>query len=83
MKRKLTVNLTVFNIVFYRGLEAIAVDYVRASMFGPLIPKLALGLVYLFCIATLGGLFYIITHGNGISNTIKQVWSIKSDSQTA
>ncbi|CAB3249463.1 unnamed protein product [Arctia plantaginis] len=65
------------------GLEAIAVDYVRASIFGPIIPKLALGLVYLFCIATLGGLFYIITHGNGLSNTILQFWSIKSDSQKA
>ncbi|OWR45308.1 putative succinate dehydrogenase [ubiquinone] cytochrome b small subunit [Danaus plexippus plexippus] len=60
------------------GLEAIAVDYVRASLFGPLIPKLAIGLVYLISIATLGGLFYIITHDIGIANSIRQFWSVKS-----
>ncbi|CAH2094829.1 unnamed protein product [Euphydryas editha] len=60
------------------GLEAIAVDYVRASIFGPVIPKVAIGLVYLISIATLGGLFYIITHDIGIANSIKQFWAIKS-----
>lgn len=65
------------------GLEAIAVDYVRASLFGPVIPKIAIGLVYLLSIATLGGLFYIISHDVGIGNTVRQFWSIKSDSQKA
>ncbi|KAJ0173467.1 hypothetical protein K1T71_010616 [Dendrolimus kikuchii] len=65
------------------GLEAIAVDYVRASIFGPIIPKIAIGLVYLISIATLGGLFYIISHDVGIANTIRQFWAIKSDSQKA
>ncbi|CAH0728627.1 unnamed protein product, partial [Brenthis ino] len=60
------------------GLEAIAVDYVRASIFGPVIPKLAIGLVYLISIATLGGLFYVITHDIGVANSIKQFWSIKA-----
>ncbi|XP_063538882.1 succinate dehydrogenase [ubiquinone] cytochrome b small subunit, mitochondrial [Cydia strobilella] len=60
------------------GLEAIAVDYVRASIFGPFIPKLAIGLVYLISIATLGGLFYIISHDVGIANAIKQFWSVKA-----
>lgn len=60
------------------GLEAIAVDYVRAGVFGPIIPKMAIGLVYLISIATLGGLFYIITHDIGIGNSIKQLWAIKS-----
>lgn len=67
----------------YRGLEAVAVDYVRASIFGPLIPKIAIGLVYLLSIATLGGLFYIISHDVGLANGIKQLWAIKSDSQKA
>uniref|UniRef100_A0A1E1WR06 Succinate dehydrogenase [ubiquinone] cytochrome b small subunit n=1 Tax=Pectinophora gossypiella TaxID=13191 RepID=A0A1E1WR06_PECGO len=61
------------------GLEAIAVDYVRASIFGPVIPKIAIGLVYAISIATLGGLFYIITHDVGISNTIRNFWAIKSE----
>ncbi|XP_026498924.2 succinate dehydrogenase [ubiquinone] cytochrome b small subunit, mitochondrial [Vanessa tameamea] len=60
------------------GLEAIAVDYVRASIFGPVIPKIAIGLVYLISIATLGGLFYVITHDIGIANSVRQLWSIKS-----
>ncbi|CAH0594523.1 unnamed protein product [Chrysodeixis includens] len=63
------------------GLEAIAIDYVRASVVGPILPKIALGLVYLISIATLGGLFYIISHDGGIANTIKQIWAIKSDRQ--
>lgn len=63
------------------GLEAIAVDYVRASVFGPFIPKVALGLVYILCFATLGGLFYIISHDIGLANTFRQLWAIKSDSQ--
>uniref|UniRef100_A0A2A4JSV9 Succinate dehydrogenase [ubiquinone] cytochrome b small subunit n=1 Tax=Heliothis virescens TaxID=7102 RepID=A0A2A4JSV9_HELVI len=63
------------------GLEAIAIDYVRASVVGPILPKIALGLVYLISIATLGGLFYIISHDVGIANMIKQIWAIKSDRQ--
>ncbi|KAG6441984.1 succinate dehydrogenase [ubiquinone] cytochrome b small subunit, mitochondrial isoform X2 [Manduca sexta] len=61
------------------GLEAIAVDYVRASLFGPVIPKIAIGLVYLLSFATLGGLFYIITHDIGLANSIRQFWSVKSE----
>ncbi|XP_050664042.1 succinate dehydrogenase [ubiquinone] cytochrome b small subunit, mitochondrial [Leptidea sinapis] len=60
------------------GLEAIAVDYVRASIFGPILPKIAIGLVYLISIATLGGLFYIITHDVGLANAIKQLWAVKA-----
>uniref|UniRef100_S4P5H2 Succinate dehydrogenase [ubiquinone] cytochrome b small subunit n=1 Tax=Pararge aegeria TaxID=116150 RepID=S4P5H2_9NEOP len=60
------------------GLEAIAVDYVRASIFGPVIPKIAIGLVYLISIATLGGLFYVITHDIGLANSVRQFWSIKA-----
>ncbi|XP_073950155.1 succinate dehydrogenase, subunit D [Choristoneura fumiferana] len=63
------------------GLEAIAVDYVRASVVGPLLPKVAIALVYLISIATLGGLFYIISHDVGLSNTVRQFWSIKPQQQ--
>ncbi|XP_059047834.1 succinate dehydrogenase [ubiquinone] cytochrome b small subunit, mitochondrial isoform X2 [Achroia grisella] len=65
------------------GLEAIVVDYVRASIFGPVIPKIAIGLVYLISIATLGGLFYVISHDIGIANSFRQLWAIKSDSNKA
>ncbi|XP_047512230.1 succinate dehydrogenase [ubiquinone] cytochrome b small subunit, mitochondrial isoform X2 [Pieris napi] len=60
------------------GLEAIAVDYVRASIFGPIIPKIAIALVYLISIATLGGLFYLISNDVGLSNAIRQLWGVKS-----
>ncbi|KAG7297646.1 hypothetical protein JYU34_018358 [Plutella xylostella] len=60
------------------GLEAIAVDYVRAAIFGPFIPKVAIALVYLISIATLGGLFYIISHDVGLANTFLQLWAVKS-----
>ncbi|XP_038206821.1 succinate dehydrogenase [ubiquinone] cytochrome b small subunit, mitochondrial [Zerene cesonia] len=60
------------------GLEAIAVDYVRASMFGPIIPKIAIALVYIISIATLGGLFYLISNDVGLANAIKQFWGVKS-----
>ncbi|CAG9789510.1 unnamed protein product [Diatraea saccharalis] len=64
------------------GLEAIAVDYVRATIFGPLIPKIAIGLVYLLSIATLGGLFYLISHDVGLANSVKQIWSIKAEQKS-
>ncbi|CAK1583977.1 unnamed protein product [Parnassius mnemosyne] len=65
------------------GLEAIAVDYVRASIFGSVIPKIAIGLVYLLSIATLGGLFYIISHDVGLANTVRQFWAVRSQGQNA
>ncbi|XP_068619433.1 succinate dehydrogenase [ubiquinone] cytochrome b small subunit, mitochondrial [Battus philenor] len=65
------------------GLEAIAVDYVRASIFGPVIPKIAIGLVYLLSIATLGGLFYIISHDIGIANSVRRLWAVRSQGQPA
>lgn len=40
------------------GLEAIVVDYIRPSVFGATIPKVALGSLYLLSILTLAGLFY-------------------------
>ncbi|CAH0400636.1 unnamed protein product [Chilo suppressalis] len=61
------------------GLEAIAVDYVRAAILGPVIPKIAIGLVYLLSIATLGGLFYLISHDVGLANSVRQLWAIKSE----
>ncbi|XP_013135744.1 PREDICTED: putative succinate dehydrogenase [ubiquinone] cytochrome b small subunit, mitochondrial isoform X2 [Papilio polytes] len=65
------------------GLEAIAVDYVRASVVGPIIPKIAIALVYLLSIATLGGLFYIISHDVGIGRAVRQLWAVKSNSHNA
>ncbi|KAJ2944657.1 hypothetical protein O0L34_g4011 [Tuta absoluta] len=61
------------------GLEAIAVDYVRAAIFGPVIPKVAIALVYLISIATLGGLFYLISHDVGFGQAVRDIWAVKAD----
>jgi succinate dehydrogenase (ubiquinone) membrane anchor subunit len=65
----------------FRGLEAIVIDYVRPIIFGNVIPKIALGLLYLLSAACLGGLFYFIYHDIGIVNSVKKIWAIGTDKQ--
>lgn len=52
------------------GLEAIVVDYVRPKIFGPVIPKLAIGLTYLLSILTLAGLYYFNYNDVGLAQAI-------------
>ncbi|KAJ8924299.1 hypothetical protein NQ315_007092 [Exocentrus adspersus] len=54
---------------FHWGLEACVIDYIRPIIFGPVIPKLALGLLYLVSAATLGGLLYYNHNCIGIGCT--------------
>lgn len=58
------------------GVEAIVVDYIRPSVFGKVISKLALGGVYALSIATLGGLCYFIYTDVGIVNAVKLLWKL-------
>ncbi|XP_063884244.1 succinate dehydrogenase [ubiquinone] cytochrome b small subunit, mitochondrial-like [Scylla paramamosain] len=58
------------------GVEAIVVDYIRPSVFGKIIPKLAVGAVYALSIATLGGLCYFIYTDVGIVNAVKLLWKL-------
>jgi succinate dehydrogenase (ubiquinone) membrane anchor subunit len=58
------------------GIEAIVVDYVRPSVFGDFIPKLAQGLVWGLSALTLGGLFYFIYSDVGIVCAIKMLWKL-------
>jgi succinate dehydrogenase (ubiquinone) membrane anchor subunit len=51
-------------------------DYVRPTIFGNIIPKIALGAVYLLSIATLAGLLFFITNDVGIVLAIKQFWKL-------
>jgi succinate dehydrogenase (ubiquinone) membrane anchor subunit len=51
-------------------------DYVRPILFGNVIPKIALGAVYVLSIATLAGLFFFITNDVGIVAAIKQLWQL-------
>ena len=59
------------------GLEAMVVDYIRPSVLGPLLPKVAHFSLYLFSVAVTGGLFYLIYNDIGIAESIKKLWSVK------
>nr|XP_018907991.1 PREDICTED: succinate dehydrogenase [ubiquinone] cytochrome b small subunit, mitochondrial [Bemisia tabaci] len=58
------------------GIEAIVIDYVRASIFGPVIPKIGVGLVYVFSVAVLAGLLNVICNDIGIVGSLKLLWSV-------
>lgn len=58
------------------GIEAIVIDYVRPSVFGSVIPKLALGAVYGLSALTLGGLLYFIYSDVGMVTAIKMLWKL-------
>ena len=58
-----------------RGIEAIAIDYIRPILFGNLIPKMAIGLVYVLSSVTLGGLLYIIYKDGGIVKIVRHIWA--------
>jgi succinate dehydrogenase (ubiquinone) membrane anchor subunit len=52
------------------------VDYVRPIVFGNVIPKIALGALYLLSVVTLAGLLLFITNDVGIVLAIKQFWKL-------
>ena len=58
------------------GIEAIVVDYVRPTIFGPVIPRIALGSVYLLSALALGGLFYFNYTDVGIVTAIRMLAKI-------
>ena len=57
------------------GLEAIVVDYIRPSIFGPVVPKISLLLLYLLSVLSLGGLFYFNYSDVGLVGGLKMAWS--------
>ena len=68
---------TYFNfVIFYRGIEAIVVDYIRPSVFGNAIAKASVGAVYLLSAMTLGGLAYFIYTDVGLINAVKMLWKL-------
>jgi len=58
------------------GIEAIVHDYVRASIFGETIPKIAVALVYGLSVMTLGGLFYFIYADVGLGQAVRMLWKL-------
>lgn len=65
--------------IYYRGLEAIILDYARPIVVGTLVPKVAFLLLNLLSAATLAGLLVLIYNGPGLTQTIKQGWAIGKD----
>lgn len=59
---------------YFRGIEAIVLDYIRPIIFGPVIPKLSFMAVYVLSALTLGGLLYFNFTNIGVGNAIKRLW---------
>lgn len=60
---------------FYRGIEAIATDYVR-YLAGAALARIAIALVYSLSVLTLGGLFYFNYTDVGLSQAIRMLWKL-------
>jgi len=58
------------------GIEAIVVDYVRESVFGSVIPKIGVALVYALSAMTLGGLCYFTYTDVGLANAVRMLWKL-------
>ncbi|XP_017845276.1 succinate dehydrogenase [ubiquinone] cytochrome b small subunit, mitochondrial [Drosophila busckii] len=74
MDALLAISVVIHN---YWGIEALVVDYMRPSVVGNVLPKLAHGALILISMAALGGLFYYIKNDVGLVNGIKRFWAIK------
>ncbi|OQR73425.1 putative succinate dehydrogenase-like [Tropilaelaps mercedesae] len=58
------------------GLEAIVVDYVRPRIVGKLLPKVAIGAIYVLSFATLGGLMYFNFTDVGLAHAVRILWKL-------
>jgi len=58
------------------GIDAIVVDYIRPSIFGEVIPKISIALVYALSFVTLGGLCYFTYSDVGLVNAVKMLWKL-------
>lgn len=70
------------NFLFFRGLEAVVLDYARPSVVGNILPKVAFGALYFLSAMTFVGLLALVYNGPGIGKTVKNFWSIGSEAPT-
>lgn len=61
---------------FHWGLEGAVIDYARPIILGPVLPKLAILLLYVVSISTLGALIYYNNTSIGIGETFRKFWTI-------
>ncbi|CAG5099831.1 Protein of unknown function [Cotesia congregata] len=47
-----------------------------ASVVGPVLPKILMGLLYALSVATLAGLGALIYNGPGVSGSVKKIWEM-------
>lgn len=58
------------------GVEAIVTDYIRPSIFGPVIPKVSIAIVYLLSSLAVGGLFVFNYTDVGITQATRMLAKI-------
>lgn len=58
------------------GVEAIVTDYIRPSIFGPVIPKVSIALVYILSSLAVGGLFVFNYTDVGITQATRMLAKI-------
>uniref|UniRef100_A0A8R2DQ67 Succinate dehydrogenase [ubiquinone] cytochrome b small subunit n=2 Tax=Bombyx TaxID=7090 RepID=A0A8R2DQ67_BOMMO len=56
------------------GMEAMVVEYIRVLLFGHVIPKIMMLLVYFLTATMLGGLFYLNFNDIGVSRAFWRIW---------
>ena len=55
-------------------MEAMVIEYVRVLLFGPFIPKVAIGIIYFLSVTMLGGLFYLVFNDIGLCRAFWRIW---------
>ncbi|XP_028041190.1 succinate dehydrogenase [ubiquinone] cytochrome b small subunit, mitochondrial-like [Bombyx mandarina] len=55
-------------------MEAMVVEYIRVLLFGHVIPKIMMLLVYFLTATMLGGLFYLNFNDIGVSRAFWRIW---------
>lgn len=63
-------------IHFHWGIEACIIDYVRPIIVGNVLPKIAIALLYVVSVTTLGALIYYNQTQIGIGETVRRFWAI-------
>lgn len=68
--------IVLYTYFFYRGLEALVVDYLRVPVVGQLAHKAGQIGVTLLAVVTLAGFLQVIFMGDGLGNAIVTLWNL-------
>ncbi|XP_050520287.1 succinate dehydrogenase [ubiquinone] cytochrome b small subunit, mitochondrial isoform X2 [Daktulosphaira vitifoliae] len=71
-----TLLATSLSLHVYWGLEALVIDYLRVPVVGQLANKVGHVAVTLAAILTLAGFLKLIFNGDGLGNSIVQLWKL-------